>query len=242
MSVFCYQRHINDWRRDTGDLTLEEKGAYSELLDWFYITEGRLPADLPKLYRLLSVQTDSERLAVAVVVERYFSKTLDGFLIQKRAHGELEKMHDKSKKASKNSLSRKFKNIASTDADLSLSGGSANQEPITNNQREEKTLGVFDVFWELFPRQRRVNRKKAMSAYARALTRDLEGNIHAGLIRYCDSDEVARGFAKGAEAWLNDDRWKVQYKPSKPSNKNGPNSKPTNYERALFAGVTGRQN
>ncbi len=76
----------------------------------------------------------------------------------------------------------------------------------------------FDEFWELFPKQRKGSRKKAEQAYNTALKekRANEKEIINGLTAYRDSDEVANGFAKGAAAWLNDDRWANDYtiKPS----------------------------
>lgn len=101
---------------------------------------------------------------------------------------------------------------------------STNEQP-TDNQRvttiqecknvrmEEvkKEYMYFPEFWELYPRQRRGNKDKAEKAYRKAADRDSEGSIIAGLRDYCDSEEVSKGFAKGAEAWLNDDRWKNNY-------------------------------
>lgn len=70
---------------------------------------------------------------------------------------------------------------------------------------------LFNEFWELFPRQRRGNKHKALKAYAKAIGRATEEEIYEGTRRYAASDEVSRGWGKGAEAWLNDDRWSVDY-------------------------------
>lgn len=69
----------------------------------------------------------------------------------------------------------------------------------------------FDKFWEIFPRARRGNRQKALTAWRKAIGRETPEAILTGLASYCKSDEVRRGFAKGAAAWLNDDRWACQY-------------------------------
>lgn len=71
----------------------------------------------------------------------------------------------------------------------------------------------FQEFWELFPRQRRGNKGKAEQAYQRVLNekRATEEEIINGVRRYASSDEVGSGFAKGAAAWLNDDRWASDY-------------------------------
>ena len=80
-------------------------------------------------------------------------------------------------------------------------------------KEEEAEEKMFDLFWVDFPRQRRGNKAKAKSAYLRALkeNRATESEIADGLMGYVNSSEVAGGFAKGAEAWLNDDRWGSDY-------------------------------
>jgi len=85
------------------------------------------------------------------------------------------------------------------------------EESKKKNLKKEKNEEEFSVFWKLFPRQRIGNQQKAEAAYRQALSRSTADEIFAGLKSYLDSDEVKRGFAKGAAAWLNDDRWKVQY-------------------------------
>jgi hypothetical protein len=52
----------------------------------------------------------------------------------------------------------------------------------------------------------------AFNAYLKATQRASEEEINEAVIRYAGSDEVARGYAKGAAAWLNDDRWKSIYR------------------------------
>jgi hypothetical protein len=80
----------------------------------------------------------------------------------------------------------------------------------------------FADFWEAYPRQRRGSKDKAKVAYAQALKRAGPGEILRGTIAYAHSHEVAGGYAKGAAAWLNDDRWTndYDYKPQK-GTKNG---------------------
>ena len=69
----------------------------------------------------------------------------------------------------------------------------------------------FVSFWEKYPRKRRGNRDKAWRASLQARRRGSQDEIMNGLLRYVASAEVARGFAKGAAAWLNDDRWTFDY-------------------------------
>jgi hypothetical protein len=82
----------------------------------------------------------------------------------------------------------------------------------------------FDKFWILFPRQRRGNREKVYKTFQRAIARASPEEIIAATERYAASDEVQRGYAKGAEAWLNDDRWTFDYT-VQPEKINGEKSK-----------------
>ena len=105
-------------------------------------------------------------------------------------------------------------------------------QPITNNQptdnqqittyKEYKNIrkkelktdtdSSFDEFWKAYPKDRIGSKDKARSAYLKALTRASKEDIHAGLEKYRTSSEVAGGYAKGAAAWLNDDRWTTIYR------------------------------
>lgn len=77
----------------------------------------------------------------------------------------------------------------------------------------EEAYIVFEKFWFEFPKQRRGNKQKAKSAYAKAIKekRATEGEIYDGVQAYKNSDEVREGYGKGAAAWLNDDRWANNY-------------------------------
>ncbi len=77
--------------------------------------------------------------------------------------------------------------------------------------KEKPNQENFQRFWDLFPRQRRGSKEKAYPAYISALTRATEEQIFKGLDAYCQSREVSEGYAKGAAAWLNDDRWASDY-------------------------------
>lgn len=109
MNIFCYPFNIQDWRRDTAGLSLEERGVYRELLDWYYMTDGKLTADLKRLERMIGVHSDSERTALATIVNQFFDiKEINDLtsanavrtLCQKRADDELSKIKSRSISAS----------------------------------------------------------------------------------------------------------------------------------------------
>ena len=98
--------------------------------------------------------------------------------------------------------------------------GNDNNTKNDNNDKECKNVNTplppkgdiddnseFTKFWNQFPRQRRGNKHKALSAYKRAIRekRATEDEIMAGLLRYRESKSVKDGYAKGCQAWINDD-------------------------------------
>lgn len=88
---------------------------------------------------------------------------------------------------------------------------------ITPKKQELITVqsNVFEFFWKKYPSVRKGNKLKALRAYNAALNRGATSEeILDGLIRYLNylrSDPRNMQYAKGCEAWLNDDRWKWQY-------------------------------
>lgn len=90
-----------------------------------------------------------------------------------------------------------------------------NQQLTTNNNDNNDNkiyrAAGFDIFWELYPRQRRGDKIKSYDAYCKALEKDTPENILDGLKAYSKSDEVKKGYAKGCQAWLNDSRWLNDY-------------------------------
>lgn len=83
-----------------------------------------------------------------------------------------------------------------------------------NNTKKEISFSEgFEKFWSAYPRQRRGSRLKASAAFREAIVRTsaTEDEIITGLQRYAASEDVKEGYAKGAQAWLNDDGWQNTY-------------------------------
>lgn len=99
-------------------------------------------------------------------------------------------------------------------------------EPLLPAKKQTATDAAFDDFWSSFPKQRIGNREKARTAFAAAVKRtgQFAFQIVAKAREYAKSDEVARGFAKGAQAWLNDDRFLQEYKPAGANTQGSPNA------------------
>lgn len=78
--------------------------------------------------------------------------------------------------------------------------------------KERRYTPEFDQFWAKFPKDRAGSKDKAFAAWGAAIKRATSSEIILAVDGYASSDEVAKGYAKGAAAWLNDDRWTVAYR------------------------------
>lgn len=88
-------------------------------------------------------------------------------------------------------------------------------EDMNNLSCSDVVDSAFNDFWRVYPKDRAGNKAKAFQAYKKALKEGRASScdeINQAAEVYARSDEVKRGFAKGAAAWLNDDRFKSKYK------------------------------
>lgn len=92
-----YPFHIGDYLSATRHLSWEEDAAYRRMLDTYYTTEKPLPLDERAVCRLVLATTESQREAVAVVLQEFFVKTDAGW-INRRADGEILSMQEKQEK------------------------------------------------------------------------------------------------------------------------------------------------
>ena len=147
-----YPRHIGDYLRDTGHLSLLEHGVYSRLLDLYYLNNGPLQLTVDDLIRKLGARAQDEREAVERVLREFFAHC-NGVWSHKRADQEIERFKVKSDTARESayrSHSVRYANARQKLADakptpsqrkLDSGGRTANQEPITRNQ-EPRTIDI----------------------------------------------------------------------------------------------------
>lgn len=76
-----YERHLGDYAKDTGHLTMLEHGAYTLLLDFYYASEKPIPAE--RAYKVARASSKDERSAVDAVLAEFFTR-IDGAWHQKR--------------------------------------------------------------------------------------------------------------------------------------------------------------
>ena len=92
-----YPFHIGDYLSATRHLSWEEDAAFRRLLDTYYTTEKALPADLRAVCRLVLATTESQREAVAQVLQEFFELTEAGW-VNHRADQEIDAMREKQQK------------------------------------------------------------------------------------------------------------------------------------------------
>ena len=97
-----------------------------------------------------------------------------------------------------------------------------NKENTKKAEPEKKPTAVeiaFEDFWVVYPKKRAGSKEKAKTAFAAAVKRSglFAWQIVAKAREYAKSEEATKNdgqFAKGAAAWLNDDRYLQSYTPS----------------------------
>jgi uncharacterized protein YdaU (DUF1376 family) len=99
--------------------------AYRRMLDWCYLHEKPLPISVEDIARVIRMRTHCD--SIAIVLREFFNEYQDGWICD-RVLEELEKVGDKSKKASASARVRWQKQDA--DAMRTHSEGNATQDTI----------------------------------------------------------------------------------------------------------------
>ncbi len=85
-----YERHLGDYMRDAGHLTIMEHGAYTVLLDRYYISEAPLPVEVSQVCRIVRASSRQEREVIELVLREFFDLADDGWH-HKRCDAEIER-------------------------------------------------------------------------------------------------------------------------------------------------------
>lgn len=131
-----YPRHVGDYARDAGYLTLLEHGAYTVLMDWCYANEQ--PLDPKLVFAICRASSRAEKMAVTAVLQRFFQ--YDGKVWRhKRIEAEIAKYKAKTEKA-RQSIKARWDKQKDTNVLRTNTERITNQEPITNNQNESPKI------------------------------------------------------------------------------------------------------
>jgi len=158
-----YQFNIGDYNSHTMHLSEIEDLTYRRLLDWYYLHESSIPLDLNEIARQIRMRSHSD--CIATVLQEFFERTPDGW-IHHRANKEIEKVGDKSQKASASAKAR-WSKPKDANALQTQSEGNAthNTLPITQDTEHKKKAtivappeGVSDSVWQEFKSLRKAKK------------------------------------------------------------------------------------
>jgi uncharacterized protein YdaU (DUF1376 family) len=128
-----YQFNIGDYNSHTMHLSEIEDLTYRRLLDWYYLHESSIPLDLNEVSRQIRMRSHSD--CIATVLQEFFERTPDGW-IHHRANKEIEKVGDKSQKASASAKAR-WSKPKDANALRTQSEGNATQDTVHITQDTE---------------------------------------------------------------------------------------------------------
>ena len=211
-----YPRYPAHYVAKTLHLSMEQDGAYTRLLDWYYANERPIPH--AQRYAIARAQTPSERRSTDTVLQEFFALE-NGAYEHERAGKEIEKAQPKIQAARANGRlgGRPRKNpVASDEKPNGFSGethgeptAKAPQSPIPIEDQKhsaQPSATRFGEFWSAYPRKR--GKKPAEAKWkAKRLDRIADELIADVRKRIASDDRWKRGFIPDPLTYLNQERW-----------------------------------
>jgi uncharacterized protein YdaU (DUF1376 family) len=203
-----YQFNIGDYNSHTMHLSEIEDLTYRRLLDWYYLHESSIPLDLNEIARQIRMRSHSD--CIATVLQEFFERTADGW-IHHRANKEIEKVGDKSQKASASAKAR-WNKVSNANALQTQSEGNAthNTEHRTHNTEHKKKAtsvappeGVSDSVWQEF-----VSHRKSKKARVTQLVIDgiqKEATIAGWSLEDALKETIVRNWQSFKADWVKDE-------------------------------------
>jgi len=211
--MFYYQFNIGDYQSHTAHLSEMEDLAYRRLLDWCYLHEKPLPSNIDEVARLIRMRTHSD--CIAVVLREFFNLVDDGW-VSSRVVSEIQKVGEKSEKASASAKARWSKS-KDANAMQTHSESNATQDPrpeiqdprlieptvLVPSPKVERTpaapiseiVELFNAKLPQLPRCEVVNdaRKRTISARWREVVAEQKFTKDQGLEWFADFFDHVRG-------------------------------------------------
>jgi uncharacterized protein YdaU (DUF1376 family) len=220
--VNFYKHYIGDFQRDTGHLSLTERGAYLSLMHHYYATEKPLPNDHAALCRVAGALTKAERDAVRSAMR--FFRAVDSGLMHNRIEAEIEKAGKQADTNRRIAEEREAKRKEEREAHEASTKRATNREPnqtpdtIAKKPPHSPPRGQgsvhgfppgFERFWSAYPRK--VAKDAAAKAFAKRKVDDaLLAVMLSALARQRESEQWRKNrgqFIPHPATWLNEGRW-----------------------------------
>lgn len=233
-----YKRYPADFIAGTLSLTLEEKGAYSVVLDMLYDRGGPIPDDPRWIARVCGCSTRRWNQLRETLIAAGKLMVVDGHLTNARFNKQHLSEEKEAEKLAENGAkggekTRENRATSNEVSDLAEKGPPKTerhtryQKPDTRKSIPPLSPHGFDAFWEAYPLHKA--KGAAVKAWAKAILRAPPEEIIAAAERYRPAEPK---FTKHPATWLNQDCWTDE-----PDHHDEPDA----FARAAFAVVTGRQ-
>jgi len=141
--MIFYKHYIGDFQRDTGELSLTERGAYLSLIHHYYATEKPLPNNLDALCRIAGAINSSERKAVKAVM--CFFEVVESGLMHARIESEIQKAGETSNTNRDIALAREAKRRAEREAKALNENSTNRANSVPRNEHENSTNHTPDT-------------------------------------------------------------------------------------------------
>ena len=138
-----YKHYIGDFQRDTGHLSLTERGAYLSLIHHYYATEKPLPNNLDALCRIAGAVSPIERKAVKSVIT--FFEVVESGLMHSRIEAEIQKAGDQANTNREIALVREAKRRAEKLAKEEHENSTNRANDVVRNEHENSTTQTPDT-------------------------------------------------------------------------------------------------
>lgn len=187
-------------------LNFIQQGAYLHLLSKYYETEKPLPSNLDEVAVLCMAKNEGEINAIKYVLEKFFTKTKDGY-VQKRATVEIEAYQAEGQRKSQASkaLWERKKNKQKVDVDLT---SNAKQETENNKHETVYTSEKFLEFWSVWPSSKRKSAKPACFKKWKASKLDQIADKVIAHVKACkESSQWKEGYEPAPLTYLNQGRY-----------------------------------
>ena len=200
-----YQFNIGDYNSHTMHLSEIEDLTYRRLLDWYYLHESPIPLDLNEVARQIRMRSHSD--CITTVLLEFFERTADGW-IHHRANKEIEKVGDKSQKASASAKAR-WNKVSDANALPTQSERNATQNTlhITQDTEHKKKAtsvappeGVSDSVWQEFKTLRKA--KKAPITQRAIDKISEEANLAGWTLEKALEECIVRGWQAFKAEWV----------------------------------------
>lgn len=235
-----YERHLGDYAKDAGHLTMLEHGAYTLLLDRYYTTGEAIPKD--QAYRLCRARSPDEMAAVDSVLAEFFVK--DGSVYRnRRADQEIAKALVRIEAArgngSKGGRPKANGNPQQTHREptgLGLGYPAETQREahhvppnhLTNKATAKATVqqaahgaGRFAEFWKAYPNKQ--GKSSAEKKWRSMKLDDIADTIIAHVQRMTAHDDGwQRGYIPQGSTYINGQRWSDEPKSAVTESAKGP--------------------